>query len=77
MYRCCVSTRRDTRGVLAFGMGVHYCLGVHLAKQQVSSIVSFFLDHMPKDATMDVDAIEWDPSNMFLRELTRMPLQLR
>lgn len=69
--------QRDTRGGLAFGMGVHYCLGVHLAKQQVSSIVSFFLDHMPKDATMDVDAIEWDPSNMFLRELTRMPLQLR
>ena len=69
--------RRETRGVLAFGMGAHYCLGVHLAKQQVSSIVSFFLDHMPQDATMDVDAIEWDPSNMFLRELTRMPLKLR
>ena len=69
--------RRETRGVLAFGMGAHYCLGVHLAKQQVSTIVSFFLDHLPADASMDVDAIEWDPSNMFLRELTRMPLQLR
>jgi cytochrome P450 len=69
--------RRETRGVLAFGLGAHYCLGVHLAKQQVGSIVSFFLDHMPDTASMDVDAIQWDPFNLFLRELTSMPLQLR
>ena len=63
--------------MLAFGLGAHYCRGVHLAKQPVGSIVSFFLDPLPAKASVDVDAIAWDPANLFLWELTRMPLKLR
>lgn len=67
---------RSPRGHLSFGLGAHYCLGVHLAKTQVGAIVDFFLDHLTDAATVEQDGISWDPMNMFLREVTRMPIRL-
>lgn len=69
--------RRELRGLLTFGQGAHYCLGVHLAKSQIGAILDFFLDHVPAGAELDHDGIEWSPQNMFLREVTRMPVRLR
>jgi cytochrome P450 len=69
--------RRDSRGLLTFGQGAHYCLGVHLAKSQIGALLDFFLDHAPSGAELDTDGIEWSPQNMFLREITRMPARLR
>ncbi len=69
--------KRSPRGHLSFGLGEHYCLGVHLAKSQVGAILSFFLDHLTDEASVDTDGITWDPMNMFLREVTRMPIRLR
>ena len=69
--------RRSPRGHLSFGLGEHYCLGVHLAKTQVGAILSFFLDHLTDEARVEHDGITWDPMNMFLREVTRMPIRLR
>ncbi len=69
--------RRDLRGSLSFGYGARYCLGVHLAKLQLGAILGFFLDHMPAGAELDESGIQWDPQNMFLREVTRMPMRVR
>jgi cytochrome P450 len=69
--------RRESRGLLTFGQGAHYCLGVHLAKSQIGAMLDFFLDHVPAGAELDHDGIEWSPQNMFLREVTRMPARLR
>ena len=69
--------RRDSRGLLTFGQGAHYCLGVHLAKSQIGALLDFFLDHAPSGAELDTDGIEWSPQNMFLREITSMPARLR
>jgi cytochrome P450 len=68
---------RDLKGSLSFGFGSGYCLGVHLARLQVSTLLNFFLDHMPSTATCDVDQITWDPGNLMLREITSMPIHVR
>lgn len=69
--------RRDQKGSLSFGYGARYCLGVHLAKVQIGAILDFFLDHVPRGAEIDGDGIEWNPANMFLREVTRLPMRVR
>ena len=69
--------RRDSRGSLSFGYGARYCLGVHLAKLQLGAILNFFLDRLPEGAELDEAGIEWDPQNMFLREVTRIPMRVR
>ncbi len=69
--------RRDLRGILTFGHGAHYCLGVHLAKLQIGTMLDFFLDHVPDGAEVDHGRVEWAPVNMFLREVTRVPVRLR
>lgn len=69
--------RRDLKGSLSFGFGSGYCLGVHLARLQVSTLIDFFLDHLPSTATLDVDRITWDPGNLMLREITSMPIHVR
>ena len=69
--------RRDLRGILTFGHGAHYCLGVHLAKLQIGTMLDFFLDHVPAGVEVDHGHVEWAPLNMFLREVTRVPVRLR
>lgn len=69
--------RRDQRGLLTFGHGAHYCLGVHLAKLQIGAMLDFFVEHVPRGAEIDSDNVEWAPLNMFLREVTRVPVRLR
>lgn len=67
---------RDLRGSLNFGFGSGYCLGVHLARLQVGTLLDFVLDHLPSTARFDPDAIEWDPGNLSLREITAMPIEI-
>jgi cytochrome P450 len=69
--------RRDLRGILTFGHGAHYCLGVHLAKLQIGTMLDFFLDYVPIGAEVDHDGVAWAPLNMFLREVTKVPVRLR
>jgi cytochrome P450 len=69
--------RRDLKGSLSFGFGAGYCLGVHLARLQVSTLLEFFLDHLPSSAAFDPDQMTWDPGNLFLREITSMPVHIR
>ncbi len=68
---------RDLKGSLSFGFGAGYCLGVHLAKLQVSTLLDYFLDHLPSTATFDESQITWEPGNLFLREITGMPIHVR
>jgi len=67
---------RDLRGSLNFGFGSGYCLGVHLARLQVGTLLDFVLDHLPSTARLDSDRIEWDPGNLSLREVTAMPIEI-
>ncbi|HKK52407.1 MAG TPA: cytochrome P450 [Myxococcota bacterium] len=68
---------RDLRGSLSFGFGSGYCLGVHLARLQVGTLVEYFLDHLPTTARVERDGISWDPGNLMLREITSLPIRTR
>jgi cytochrome P450 len=68
---------RDLRGSLSFGFGRGYCLGAHLARLQLRELIDFFIEHMPPGASLDSDAMTWEPNNIFLREIRSMPIQLR
>ncbi|MHA7837507.1 MAG: cytochrome P450, partial [bacterium] len=68
---------RDLRGSLSFGFGSGYCLGVHLARLQVGTLVEYFLDHLPTTARVERDGIAWDPGNLMLREITSLPIRTR
>ncbi|MEZ4331307.1 MAG: cytochrome P450 [Myxococcota bacterium] len=68
---------RDLRGSLNFGFGSGYCLGVHLARLQVGTLLHFMLDHLPSTATVDEAGMRWDPRNLFLREITALPVHVR
>jgi len=68
---------RDLKGSLNFGFGSSYCLGVHLARLQVGTLVHFLLDHLPSTATIDEAGMRWDPRNLFLREITSLPVHVR
>lgn len=68
---------RELKGSLSFGFGSGYCLGVHLARLQVGTLLEYFLDHMPFTARFEEDQITWDPGNLMLREITSMPVHVR
>ena len=40
-------------------------------------MLDFFVDHVPTGAEVDHGNVEWAPLNMFLREVTRVPVRLR
>ena len=59
-----------------FGFGSGYCLGVHLARLQVGTLLDFILDHLPSNARVIEDGITWDPGNLSLREITALPIEM-
>lgn len=69
--------KRDLKGSLNFGFGQGYCLGVHLARLQVGTLVHFLLDHLPSTAKVDEEGMRWDSRNLFLREITALPVHVR
>lgn len=67
---------RDLRGSLNFGFGSGYCLGVHLARLQVGTLLDYILDHLPSNARVVEEGITWDPGNLSLREITALPVEI-
>lgn len=67
---------RDLRGSLNFGFGSGYCLGVHLARLQVGTLLDYILDHLPSNARVIEEGITWDPGNLSLREITALPVEI-
>jgi cytochrome P450 len=67
---------RDTGGHLAFGHGIHYCLGAPLARVEGEIAFGGLLDRFP-DMTLAVppDSLRWRPSTL-LRGLEKLPVVL-
>jgi cytochrome P450 len=57
---------------LAFGHGVHYCIGVHLAPMEIKVMVDTFLRRVPK-YSFDMQAAERPPSS-FQRGWNKLPV---
>ncbi|MFJ2948918.1 cytochrome P450 [Streptomyces sp. NPDC087226] len=69
-------TRRP-KGHLAFGHGIHHCLGAPLARTEAAVALRLLLDRYPGLAlAADPAALTWRTSTL-LRGLTALPVQLR
>jgi hypothetical protein len=67
---------RDTRKHLAFGRGVHVCLGAPLARIEGQEIVKELLNHFPNiKLKVKAEELTWR-RDVALRGLTSLPVQL-
>lgn len=64
---------RDTRGHLAFGHGIHYCLGAPLARLEARVALRALLERCP-DLTLDGPPGDWLPG-MLIRGVRSLPLR--
>ncbi|MDT0394161.1 MULTISPECIES: cytochrome P450 [Streptomyces] len=68
---------RSPKGHLAFGHGIHHCLGAPLARTEAAVALRLLLDRYPGLAlAADPAALTWRTSTL-LRGLTALPVQLR
>ncbi|MGW7356373.1 cytochrome P450 family protein [Streptomyces sp. NPDC054802] len=67
--------RRDTRGHLAFGHGIHFCLGAPLARLEARVAVRSLLERCP-DLALDApaDTYAWLPG-LLMRGVRRLPVR--
>ncbi|NEA98152.1 cytochrome P450 [Streptomyces sp. SID13726] len=65
--------RRDPRGHLAFGHGIHFCLGAPLARLEARTAIGTLLDRAP-DLALDGPAGEWLPG-MLIRGVRSLPVR--
>ncbi|MDG4861619.1 cytochrome P450 [Streptomyces sp. T-3] len=67
--------RRDARGHIAFGHGLHYCLGAPLARLEGRIALRSLLERCP-DLAADADeaTLEWMPG-MLIRGVRRLPVR--
>jgi cytochrome P450 len=64
---------RDTRGHLAFGHGIHYCLGAPLARVEAGTAIRSLLERAPGLA-LDGPPGDWLPG-MLIRGLRTLPVR--
>ena len=60
---------------LAFGLGIHQCLGMHLARMQARISISAFIERFPT-AQLSKNKPEWR-KNSFFRSLMNLPVKLK
>ncbi|OXY99178.1 cytochrome P450 family protein [Streptomyces diastatochromogenes] len=65
--------RRDTRGHLAFGHGIHYCLGAPLARLEGRTAIGSLLERAPGLA-LDGSPGEWLPG-LLMRGMRSLPVR--
>jgi cytochrome P450 len=67
------SIERDGSSHLAFGGGIHFCLGAHLARLEAQIALGTLFQRFPNLA-LETDAIEWGES--LFRIQARLPVRL-
>ena len=68
---------RDTSGHLAFGHGIHYCLGAPLARLEGENAFGALLSRFPAlSLAVPATSLRWRPSSL-IHGLEALPVRLR
>jgi cytochrome P450 len=68
---------RDTGGHLAFGHGIHYCLGAPLARMEGVTAFRELLARFPEiELAVPAESLRWKESSL-IRGLETLPVRLR
>ncbi len=70
-----VLNRRIPRSHLAFGRGIHHCVGASLARMETQCSVKQLLEETSSFALVDDDPPQWE-SSMFVRRHEHLPLDV-
>ena len=66
---------RDTRDMLVFGNGPHYCLGANLARQELGCMLDAALDVVTPGSRFREDLQEFQPMGLFRRPMN-LPVEI-
>jgi cytochrome P450 len=66
---------RDVSDLMTFGHGVHYCLGAHLARQELGVMIEALLEILPPGSHCREDLIEYRVIGSFRRPMT-LPIEI-
>jgi cytochrome P450 len=68
---------RDTSGHVAFGYGIHYCLGAPLARMETAVALGTLLDRFPRlSLAVRAETLRWRPVSL-MNGLESLPVRLR
>ena len=64
---------RDTKNVISFGRGPHFCLGANLAKQEMRCMIDGALGFLPPGASLREDLVRWSEM-VIMRRMENLPV---
>jgi cytochrome P450 len=67
--------KRDPSENVSFGHGLHYCLGAHLARQELAAMLEVMLELIPPGARIREDLLEYASMGPFRRPVN-MPIEV-
>lgn len=68
--------RRNAREGLVFGYGPHFCLGAHLAREEIATMIDAVLDILPSGSHVRTDAIEYRDMMGLFKQAANLPVQV-
>jgi cytochrome P450 len=66
---------RPPRNLLTFGNGPHYCLGVNLARDEISTMLDVLLDVIPPGSEICKELLEYRDMGLF-RQAINLPIRI-
>jgi cytochrome P450 PksS len=68
--------RREPNKHIAFGHGIHFCLGAPLARMEGTIAINTMLARLPKlELNTDIDQLDWNES-LLIHGMKALPVRL-
>lgn len=68
--------RRNARDALMFGYGPHYCLGAHLAREELAAMTNALLDILPPGSRICSEAMEFRDMMGLFKQASNLPVEV-